>query len=182
MPRTSRTRFFRFRELAKVSQAGNLSKLSAFFRFCSERFARSPHLRRAKRAKPPNCFRLFSCQISSKNAKERRLFQFLQENFRVTAPKTIFEFNNSLIFKFRERKRRRSRFSKSFFRGDLSRRRSVDNLNFQNWHILLPTDFCYSASQYLRRSPFVFGLYVSNSATSKNYLLKYFVRNLSANS
>jgi len=46
--------------------------------------------------------KLFSViQLSNiiKNAKERRLFQFLQENFRVTAPKTIFEFNNSLIFR-----------------------------------------------------------------------------------
>src|SRR5215203_6450469 len=88
------------RELAKVSQVENLSKLSAFFRFCSECFAARRIFAERAPAKPPNFFRLFSCQISSKTQKSGDFSKFF-ENLCVTAPKTNFEFNNSLIFKFR---------------------------------------------------------------------------------
>lgn len=91
-------KIFQLRELAKVSQAGNLSKLSAFFRFCPERYALSPHLRQAKVQNLRTCFRLFNCQISSKT-KEAATFPVLQENFRVTAPKTILGSFNPLIFR-----------------------------------------------------------------------------------
>ena len=104
-------KIFNFRELAKVTQVEifpNSLPFSVFARSVSpaRRIFAEQEARNLR-----TVFRLFSCQISSKTQKSGD-FPVSFENFRVTAPKTIFEFNNSLIFMFRERKRRRSRFSK----------------------------------------------------------------------
>jgi len=66
-------------------------KLSAFFRFLSGAFCFLPHLRQAKTQNLRTCFSVI--QLSNiKKTKRAATFKSLSENFRVTAPKTIFEF------------------------------------------------------------------------------------------
>jgi hypothetical protein len=55
-PRKEPLDFQLVRELAKVSQVENLSKLSAFFRFCPERFRFRRIFAKRKSQKPPNVF------------------------------------------------------------------------------------------------------------------------------
>ncbi len=88
----------------------------------------------AEKSRFPNFFRLFSCQISAKT-KRAATFKFLfSRTFASPLLKQFLSSFNSLNFYVSGAETCRSRFSKSFFRGDLSRRRSVDNLNFQNLH------------------------------------------------
>ena len=74
------------------------------FPFLSGAFCLLPHLRRAKRQNLRTCFSVIQLSNISKS-KRAATFPSSSRTFRVTAPKTIFEFNNSLNFKFRERKR-----------------------------------------------------------------------------
>lgn len=84
MPRISRTRFSSL-ELAKVFiEEENLSKLSAFFRFCSGIWL-SAASSRAKN-EIPELFSVIQLSNIVKNGKERQLQSLFSENFRVTAP------------------------------------------------------------------------------------------------
>ena len=94
--RTKSTGFFSRRNSPKfLTREENLSKLSAFFFFCPDSF----RLAASSLAKRQTSG-LFSVIQLSNIIKNEKSGDFVSsfENFRVTAPKTFFEFNNSLNF------------------------------------------------------------------------------------
>ena len=88
MLRTSRTRFSSL-ELAKVFiEEGNLSKLSAFFRFCLGYFA-SRRIFAHKASKTRQTFFGYSIVKYHKNAKGAVTFKFSLEKLALPLPLTI---------------------------------------------------------------------------------------------
>jgi hypothetical protein len=115
----------------------NLSKLSAFFRFCSSDFA-TRRIFAEQVAKSPNFFRLFSCQ-KSKGAVTQTV---LPRTFALPLQKLLwFLLTKTANFHVSGAETAAPAFIKSFYRVGLSRRVSVDNSYFQNSHTNPLTDF-----------------------------------------
>ena len=158
MPRKRAARFSTCPRTRQSIASRKSPKNSLPFSVLFGAFCPSPHLRWAKMQ---NLRTFFGYSVVKYHQKCKRAATFPSSSRTFASPllKQFLSSFNSLNFKFRERKRRRSRFSKSFCRDDLSRPFRADISDYQNSHTHLRTDFYPTAS---RRRSHLLSLYVSN--------------------
>ena len=151
MPRTSQQDFLLWNSPKFISKKEIFPNSLPFFVFCPGNLT----LRRifAHRKQNSRTFFGYSVVKYRKKQKGAATFKSLSRTFASPLLKQFWiYFTNPLNFRVSGAETNRSRFSKSFWPCDLSRRRSVDNLNFQIWHTILPIDFCRAAFHYSRLS------------------------------
>lgn len=172
MPRTSQQDFLLWNSPKFILKKEIFPNSLPFFVFCPGNLT----LRRifAHRKQNSRTFFGYSVVKYRKKQKGAATFKSLSRTFASPLLKQFWiYFTNPLNFRVSGAETNRSRFSKSFWSCGLNRRVSADNSDYQNPHTIRPTDFCLTASQYLRRSQSFLRLYVSNFESLKLSPVKF---------